>query len=43
MTEGAKIDKVLCDTVRPPGVTDERKIGKEKSIKIVFLVSVLLF
>ena len=31
MTEGAKIDKALCDIVRPPGVTDERIIGQEKN------------
>ena len=30
LTEGAKIDKALYDTVRPPGVTDERIIGQEK-------------
>ena len=30
MTEGAKIDKALCDTVRPPGVTEDNRTGEKR-------------
>ena len=31
--QSAKTDKALCDTIRPPGVTDERIIGQDKKTK----------
>ena len=39
LTEGAKLEKALYDTVRPPGVTDERIIGQKKIILYLFFLA----